>query len=216
MTDRELMRHAIAVIAYRGGKPLRNAPDTFAEFKLGEGGNTPLALVSHLADLMEWALTHLEGQPRFPNRKPTAWQPEVDRFYAALRALDTYLASDQPIQCDLERRVGVEGRGQIHARERAHELRALRLGHDRARRTLQAPHRGVGVDPDHEPIAHRARLLEILRVAAMQEIEHPVREHDALARGSPAIERRALLRIQRARSWRAAVHRADPRSDPRS
>ena len=103
MTDRELMRHAIAVIAYRGGKPLRNAPETFAEFKLGEGGNTPLVLVSHLADLMEWALTHLEGQPRFPNRKPTAWQPEVDRFYAALRALDTYLASDQPIQCDLKR-----------------------------------------------------------------------------------------------------------------
>jgi len=103
VTDRELMRHAIAVIAYRGGKPLRNAPETFAEFKLGEGGNTPLALVSHLADLMEWALTQLEGQPRFPNRKPTTWQAEVDRFYAALRALDAYLASDQPIQCDLER-----------------------------------------------------------------------------------------------------------------
>ena len=103
MTDRELMRHAIAVIAYRGGKPLRGAPDSFADFSLGEGGNTPLRLVNHLAGLMEWARTHLEGEPRFPGNPPSTWAAEVERFYAALRALDEYLASDRPIACDLKR-----------------------------------------------------------------------------------------------------------------
>ena len=100
MTDRELMRHAVAVIAYRGGKPLRGAPASFASYEPTPGGNTPLKLVAHIADLMEWALTHLEGQPRFPKVTPVKWDAEVARFYAAL---DAYLASDQPVRCEFGR-----------------------------------------------------------------------------------------------------------------
>ena len=103
MTDRELMRHAIAVIAYRGGKPLRGAPASFATYEPAPGGNTPLVLVAHLADLTEWALTHLKGQPRFPAVKPEVWDTEVARFFAALKAIDAYLASDQPIACEMPR-----------------------------------------------------------------------------------------------------------------
>jgi len=103
MTDRELLRHAVAVIAYRGGKPLRGAPASFATYEASAGGNTPLFLVAHLADLMEWALTHVKGTPRWPSGKPTTWDAEVARFYAALAALDVCLASDEPIRCDVGR-----------------------------------------------------------------------------------------------------------------
>lgn len=103
MTDRELTRHAIAVIAYRGGKPLRGAPASFAAYEPTPGGNTPLRLVAHLADLMEWALTHLEGRPKWPNVAPVDWNAEVARFYRALAAVDQFLASDREIRCDLGR-----------------------------------------------------------------------------------------------------------------
>ena len=104
MTDRELIRHSIAVLAYRGGKPLRGAPAGFAAFQIGpEGGNTPLVILGHLGDLMDWALRHVKGQPRWVTASATNWDEQVARFYASLAALDAYLASDQPIRCDLKR-----------------------------------------------------------------------------------------------------------------
>ena len=102
MTDRELIRHAVAVLAYRGAKPLREAPVSFASFETG-GGHTPLVILAHLADLIDWALTHVSGKPRWVSAAPAAWDAEVARFFASLRALDAYLASDQPIRCELPR-----------------------------------------------------------------------------------------------------------------
>ena len=100
MTDREIIRHSIAVLAYRGGKPLRGAPASFASFSTGAGGNTPLVILTHLGDLMDWALTHVRGEPRWLGATATSWDEQVARFYASLAALDAYLASDQPIRCD--------------------------------------------------------------------------------------------------------------------
>ncbi len=39
MTDRELLRHLLAVLAYRGGKPLRGVKPEFAGFDSGGGGD---------------------------------------------------------------------------------------------------------------------------------------------------------------------------------
>lgn len=102
MTGRELLRHALAVLAYRGGKPLRDAPAAFAGFDTG-GGHTPLVIVAHLGDLMEWTLTHARGEGKWPNHAPTTWEAECDRFYAAISALDAYFASDEPIRQDEKR-----------------------------------------------------------------------------------------------------------------
>jgi hypothetical protein len=33
---RELLRHTVATLAYRGGKTLRDAPEGFAAFQIGE------------------------------------------------------------------------------------------------------------------------------------------------------------------------------------
>lgn len=102
MTDRQLLRHALAVLAYRGGKPLRAAPPEFASFDTG-GGQTPLVIVAHLGDLMEWTLTHAKGEGKWPQHEPTTWDAECARFWAALAALDAWFASDEPIRQDLSR-----------------------------------------------------------------------------------------------------------------
>lgn len=102
MTDRELLRHALAVLACRGGKPLRNAPPEFAHFDTG-AGHTPLVILGHLADLMDWALTHAQGAPRWVAGPAADWDEATARFFASLAAFDAYLASDAPVQSDLSR-----------------------------------------------------------------------------------------------------------------
>jgi hypothetical protein len=101
-SSRELFRHALAAVAYRGGKTLRGAPESFADFAAGEGGRTAGRLVAHLGDLMAWALSMAEGQQKWSDSKPLAWKQEVDRFFAALKAFDDYLASGQEVHAPLE------------------------------------------------------------------------------------------------------------------
>jgi len=102
MTDRELTRHAVAVLAYRGAKPLRDAPASFASFDTG-AGHTPLVILAHLGDLVAWALTHVKGAPQWKSDNPGSWDDEAARFFKGLGALDQYLASDEPIRCELPR-----------------------------------------------------------------------------------------------------------------
>jgi len=94
---RELLRHALATVAYRGGKALRGAPPEFAEFKTDDVGRTPARILAHMGDLMDWALSIAEGNQRWNNSAPLAWDEEVKRFHTALQAFDDYLASGQPL-----------------------------------------------------------------------------------------------------------------------
>jgi len=102
MTDRELLRHSLAVLAYRGGKPLRGAPASFAEFDAG-GDKTPLDILSHVSDLFEWALWLASGEGNPQDSKPGTWDAEVQRFYLSLAALDAYIGSDAPIRAEIPR-----------------------------------------------------------------------------------------------------------------
>jgi len=102
MTDRDLLRHALAVLAYRGGKVIRAAPPSFAAFDTG-GGNTPIVILAHLGDLLDWALTHARGEPKWVAANPGTWDQGVARFHASLAALDAYLASDEPVRAELTR-----------------------------------------------------------------------------------------------------------------
>ncbi|HEX4347891.1 MAG TPA: hypothetical protein VHZ73_09975, partial [Vicinamibacterales bacterium] len=96
---RQMLRHALATIAYRGGKPLRDAPATFATFQAAPGVKTPGELVAHIGDLFEWALSLVKGAQTWQNAHPLPWDREVDRFFATLLAFDAYLASDAPLAC---------------------------------------------------------------------------------------------------------------------
>lgn len=100
---RELLRHTLATLAYRGGKAVRNAPEGFADFQAGEGVRTPGQILAHLGDLFEWALSIAMGQQRWQNSKPLSWDKEVARFFVVLTKFDNFLASSEPVQVPLEK-----------------------------------------------------------------------------------------------------------------
>jgi len=96
-SKRQLLRHALATIAYRGGKAVRGAPATFAGFAVQAGGRTPAQILAHIGDLMDWALSLVRGKQQWHDSEPLPWEDEVKRFHASLEALDAFLASGAPL-----------------------------------------------------------------------------------------------------------------------
>jgi hypothetical protein len=96
-TSRQMLRHTVATLAYRAGKALRGAPESFAQFSSGEKGRTPARILAHMGDLLDWALTIAKDQQEWHDSTPLPWPQEVERFFKALRAFDDYLASDLPL-----------------------------------------------------------------------------------------------------------------------
>ena len=104
-TARELLRHAVAVVAYRGSKALRNAPPEFAQFKIGPGVSTrePIRILAHVNDLYDWALWMAKGKWTWNDSTPGPWDSEVARFHAGLAAFDAYLEGDAPLGYNSEK-----------------------------------------------------------------------------------------------------------------
>ncbi len=96
-SDRRFLRHTLATLAYRAEKPLRDAPDGFSSVSAGAGARTAGELVAHMSDLLEWALHMARGEHRWAPMPPTTWDADVERFWAAVTALDLFLASDAPL-----------------------------------------------------------------------------------------------------------------------
>src|ERR1700730_3480321 len=100
---RRLVRHAVATLAYRGGKALRGAPAEFGTFRVAEGSRLPVEILAHLGDLLDWALTTAQGRQAWNPAPPGAWEAELDRFFAALQRFDDYLAGGGPLGAPLEK-----------------------------------------------------------------------------------------------------------------
>ena len=66
---RVLLRHLVATVAYRGRKPIIDAPAEFGGFKIGKGTKTPLEILSHMGDLYAWALSQVEGKEMWGEAK---------------------------------------------------------------------------------------------------------------------------------------------------
>jgi hypothetical protein len=99
---RQLLRHAVATVAYRGGKALRGAPESFAKFSIGEKPRTPAQILAHIGDLFDWALSMARGQTIWRDSEPLPWSAEVERFFASLKKFDDYLASPESLQASAE------------------------------------------------------------------------------------------------------------------
>lgn len=98
---RQLLRHTLATLAYRGGKAVRNAPASFATYD--GGGRTPAQILAHIGDLLDWSLGLTQGKQVFREATPLPWEDEVARFHAALEALDAALSTDEPLGYPPER-----------------------------------------------------------------------------------------------------------------
>ena len=100
---RELLRHTVATLAYRGAKAVRDAPDSFASFRSSETTRTPAEILAHIGDLLDWALSIAKGAEAWQNAKQRSWPQGVERFHAALASFDNYLASENALACTCER-----------------------------------------------------------------------------------------------------------------
>lgn len=100
---RGLLRHTLAVLAYRGGKVLRNAPEGFADFDAGAGTRTPVQVLSHIGDLFEWCVSLADGGHRWNEASANDWPSQVARFHVGLAAVDARLLDPRPMGCSAER-----------------------------------------------------------------------------------------------------------------
>ena len=100
---RHLLRHALATLAYRGGKALRGAPDSFSAFTCGGGCRSAGEILAHIGDLLDWGLSMADGRRQWQDSKPQSWSDDTNRFHAALAAFDSYLAADKPLEAPLEK-----------------------------------------------------------------------------------------------------------------
>jgi hypothetical protein len=103
MPDRELLRHTVATLAYRGGKAVRGAPANFSEFRAMEGSRKAGQILAHIGDLLDWAVSIASGKEAWHDETPRDWSADVARFFAGLQKLDAYLASDAPLGTTAER-----------------------------------------------------------------------------------------------------------------
>jgi hypothetical protein len=102
VSARDLLRHCLATVAYRGAKALRDAPDSFAEFRAADSSRTPAQILAHLGDLFEWALSLSKGKQAWHDSKPLPWPQEVDRFFKTLKDFDNYLAGSELLHASPE------------------------------------------------------------------------------------------------------------------
>jgi hypothetical protein len=100
---RELLRHALATVAYRGGKAIRDAPEGFSEFQAGQNVRKPGRILAHIGDLMDWGLSIAVGQRAWHDSEPLPWEQETKRFFGALKKLDDFLASIAPLHASPEK-----------------------------------------------------------------------------------------------------------------
>jgi hypothetical protein len=103
ISARDLLRHSLATIAYRAAKSLRDAPDSFRDFRSGESTRTPGQILAHMGDLLDWALSMAKGQQAWHDSQPLAWQAECERFFDALRRFDEYLEGNEPLHASPEK-----------------------------------------------------------------------------------------------------------------
>jgi hypothetical protein len=94
---RELLRHAVATIAFRGGVAVRDVPDHFADFRVTPETRSPAEILAHIGDLLVGSHHLLKGEFIELRSEPLAWNDEVERFYSAIRELDAFLASETPL-----------------------------------------------------------------------------------------------------------------------
>ena len=101
--SKDLLRHTVATLAYRGGKAVRGTPASFSTFRASEGTRSPGEILAHVNDLLAWALHLAEGRHVWEESRPGVWEEDAARFHAALGRLDARLAASEPLGCPPEK-----------------------------------------------------------------------------------------------------------------
>jgi hypothetical protein len=101
--SRALLRHVLATLAYRGGKAVRDAPTGFADLRAAPSLRTPVEILAHVGDLLDWAVGLADGRHEWRDATPRPWEQEIDRFHEGLATLDERLAVPEPLGFSAEK-----------------------------------------------------------------------------------------------------------------
>jgi hypothetical protein len=72
-------------------------------FAAGGSVRTPLQILAHIGDLLEWALAMARGEAVWRDSTGESWEAEVVRFHRCLEAFDNHLASEAAFAAPAER-----------------------------------------------------------------------------------------------------------------
>lgn len=100
---RELLRHLVATLTYRGGIAISDAPEDFAEFRAGDATRSAGEILAHIGDLIQGSHFLMKGEFVRLQSPPQSWAEDVRRFFTAAREFDAYLASDAPLAEPVEK-----------------------------------------------------------------------------------------------------------------
>lgn len=104
-TDRDVLRHFLAALAYRFRHVTEGAPPGFPDLEAGAGVRTPRRIVRHMTGLLLMALEPLAGAAGAEARRdlgPLPWEEERRRFLQVLAALDRAVAGGAEPRGDKE------------------------------------------------------------------------------------------------------------------
>jgi hypothetical protein len=90
-TDWDILRHYLAVLAYRTQKAVRDAPPGYLDFHAGHGVRSPREVLDHMTELMAFAARRLTGS----DHQLEGHDP-VECFHEALGRLSTVLERIEP------------------------------------------------------------------------------------------------------------------------
>ncbi len=85
-SERRLLEHFLAAIAYRTQKAVRGAPPEFGGFRAAPGVRTPHELLRHMSDVLGYARGLFSGEQWRATLLPT-FEEEVARFHEVLEGL---------------------------------------------------------------------------------------------------------------------------------
>ena len=102
-SKRDLLRHLVATLAYRGGIAVLGPPLNFSEFRIHETTRTAGEILAHLGDLVQGSLYLVKGEFVYLQSSPQTWEEDVKRFFNAVKEFDLYLASEAPLAQPIEK-----------------------------------------------------------------------------------------------------------------
>jgi len=92
-----MLRHAVATLAYRSAKVLRDPPAGVDHFRAASTTRSAVQILAHMADLLEWTRHQSDRETEWHTSEIQSWQFELARFWAAMKALDDRLAAPVPL-----------------------------------------------------------------------------------------------------------------------
>ena len=92
---RRIIRHYLATLAFRLGRALDGAPESFGDFDIGSGVRTPLQIMRHIRGLMYFANQILTAE-EMPEVAELLWPEEALRFTEAIEKVDKAMQESEP------------------------------------------------------------------------------------------------------------------------